>query len=54
MNCPPDMSPPDMRPCELSMFKLYSNVSFVQVSFEYVLLFSMHDMTDSFVIYKYC
>ena len=35
--------------CELSMFKLYLNVSLVSILFEYF-LFSMHDMTDSFVI----
>ena len=40
--------------CGLPMFELYFNVSLVQILFEYVLLFSMHDMTDSFVIYNYC
>ena len=40
--------------CELPMFELCFNVSLVLILFEYILLFSMHDMTDSFVIYKYC
>ena len=40
--------------CELPMFELCFNVSLVQILFEYMLLFSMYDMTDSFVIYKYC
>ena len=40
--------------CELPIFELCFNVSLVQILFEYILLFSMHDMTDSFVIHKYC
>ena len=40
--------------CELPKFELCFNVSLVQILFEYILLFPMHDMTDSFVLYKYC
>ena len=40
--------------CELPMLKLCFNVSLGQILFEDILLFSMHDITDSFVIYEYC
>ena len=40
--------------CELPMFELCFNVSLVQILFEYILLFSVHDMTDSLVTHKYC
>ena len=38
--------------CELPMLELCFNVSLVQILFEYILLLSINDMTDSFVIYN--